>query len=78
MDQMNSDETEDMEGMEDMGSLDDIIGRIESYISDPKLVTPETLTQLRDELIEYRDAVEGEEEEVTPMQMREVMRGAKE
>lgn len=52
--------------------LDMVLSRIDSYIQDPKLVTPETLGELRDELLAIKEDVEGE----TPEQPVEGMAGA--
>ena len=56
MNQMNT-ETE---------GLDGIIGRVESYIQNPDMVTPETLEALLDELYQLRDSQGGEEVEGAP------------
>jgi len=41
--------------------IDSIISRVESYIADPKMVTSETLGGLRDELIDLKSVLDGEE-----------------
>ena len=41
--------------------FDSVISRIESYIQNPKLVTPETLAQLKEEVIGLKEGVEGED-----------------
>lgn len=52
---MNKGEGEGME--EDMGMknpLDEIIKKVDGYIANPKMVTPETLTEVRDSLVELK------------------------
>lgn len=44
--------------------LSSIIARVESYIDNPKAVTTETLSALRDELVDLRSYMEGGEEPV--------------
>ena len=55
------------EGMEG-GGIDEIIMRVESYIQNPQMVTPETLNQLKSELIDLKGVLEGEPEEEMPME----------
>lgn len=54
--------------MDNMGSknegnpLDSIVSRIDSYIKDPALVTPDTLTELKNEIVDLKDYFGGEQE----------------
>ena len=50
----------EMKEMEPMG-IDSIISRVVSYIENPKLVTPETLTELKEELEDLKGYMDGEE-----------------
>ena len=50
-------------GYEEGEGLDGIIARVESYIQNPKLVTPETLSVLKEDLIDLKSVVDGEDEE---------------
>lgn len=59
---------EDMEMAEDTKEyegtpLDGIIQRVQSYIDDPKKITPETLTELKEELEGLKDYMDGGEDE---------------
>lgn len=51
------------EEMEQTSPLDGLIGQIDSYIADPSLVTPETLTDLKNQLVDLKGAMEGDERE---------------
>ena len=60
--------------------LDEIISRVQSYIENPSLATPETLGELVADLVDLKSVVDGEE---TPEVMGEsdglagMMRGSK-
>ena len=43
--------------------IDDIISRVEGYVADPKMVTPETLADLLGELKDLKDYLDGGEAE---------------
>lgn len=51
--------------MEDMGGtpMDQIISRVDEYIANPKMVTPQTLQELRMELEDLKGIVDGEEQD---------------
>lgn len=49
------------ETMTDTTPLDEIISRVESYIKNPKLVTEETLTEVRDDLVDLKKIIDGED-----------------
>ena len=53
---------EEPEAGEELTPLDSIIQRVESYIENPRLATPETLTELRDELLDLKSVTDSEEE----------------
>lgn len=50
------------EEMEEGSPLDSIIARVASYKEDPKLVTPETLAELEEELMDLKSYMDGDEE----------------
>lgn len=52
-----------MEQPETTSPLDGLIGQVDSYISDPSLVTPETLNDLKNQLMDLKMAMEGDERE---------------
>ena len=53
-----------MKSEESGGSLiDQVISRVESYIQNPRMVTPETLNELKSELIDLKTEYEGESPE---------------
>lgn len=56
MQEMNTDQQSGQDDGSDgeVGGIDSIIQTVESYISNPKLVTPQTLESLRDELIDLK------------------------
>ena len=41
--------------------IDSIISRLEEYIADPKLATSETLTELKDQLVDLKSYLDGED-----------------
>jgi hypothetical protein len=52
---------------EDAGTpLDAIIGQVDAYIANPGSATPETLTQLKNDLMDLKAGIEGEEPEMGP------------
>ena len=56
------DTPESMQDTQDQQTpLDSIISRVDSYIQDPKLVTAQTLTDLKTELEDLKTYIEGEE-----------------
>jgi hypothetical protein len=55
------DKTEPSMESEQQSPLDEAISQVDSYIKDIKMVTPETLTDLRDKLMAIQADVEGEE-----------------
>ena len=63
---MHSQENNEMQEEADIGSetgmeyLDEAIAMLDEYIENPKLVTEETLTDLRDKLLEMKESMEGE------------------
>lgn len=48
---------------EETSGIDAIIRIVESYIEDPKLVTPETLSALKDDLVDLKSYLDGDGEE---------------
>jgi len=52
--------TETEESAEPIG-IDSIIARVDSYIADTKLVTPGTLAELKSELEDLKEYLDGEE-----------------
>lgn len=58
----NSMETESPE----MTPIDGIISRVDSYISNPSQVTPETLNELKNELVDLKTFLDGGEESPEP------------
>ena len=61
MEQETNTETEQSEG--EGSGIDSIISTVKSYIQDPKLVTPETLTSLKADLEDLKGYLDGEEPE---------------
>ena len=59
---MHNQENNEMPEETYMGHLDEAIFMLEEYIENPKLVTEETLTDLRDKLLEMKESMEGETE----------------
>ena len=53
--------------------LDSIISRVDSYIQDPKLVTPDTLMELKTELEDLKGYVENEPQEAEVPDMASTM-----
>lgn len=51
---------------EDKMGIDAIISRVESYVEDPDLVTPETLMELKEELMDLKGYMDGEDEMEEP------------
>ena len=45
-------------------SFDSVIDRVDSYVENPELVTPETLEELRNELLDLQRKYEGEDSTV--------------
>ena len=57
-------ETKNNEGQEpeqETTPLDSIIQRVESYKEDPKLVTPETMSELLEELVDLKSFTDGDD-----------------
>lgn len=50
------------EGQMDQSPIDQIISQVDSYISDPSKITPETLQSLKADLEDLRAGIEGEEQ----------------
>lgn len=48
--------------MEEMNPVDEIISTIDSYIKNPKLVTPETLSELKQQVLDIKMALDQEDE----------------
>lgn len=53
------------EGMEEPQGLDSVISRLNSYIEDIKQATPETLSELRDDLMDLKEFMDEGETEVS-------------
>lgn len=67
--QDKSQDTNEQEAPQEGGSpLDDLIAKIESYIKDPRLVTPETLTDVKSELMDLKSYMDGGETADEPTQ----------
>lgn len=49
-----------MDDQQQGSPIDDMIAQVDSYIKNPSMVTPETLNQLKQGLMDLRDGVEGE------------------
>lgn len=49
-----------MDDQQQGSPIDDMINQVDSYIKNPSMVTPETLMQLKQDLVDLRDGVEGE------------------
>jgi len=47
---------------ESPGGIDGIIATVASYIENPELVTPETLTALKEDLMDLKTVLDGDEE----------------
>lgn len=45
--------------------IDGVIARVDSYIQDPKLVTPQTLMDLKADLMDLKSVLEGDNQEPT-------------
>lgn len=69
MEQMTESEPMESEG------IDGIISRVDEYIQNPQMVTPETLTALKAELMDLKTVLDGEEApaESQPTAMSEMM-----
>lgn len=64
MNKMNSSEVTskmDDSNQQEGTPLDDLISRVDSYIKDPKLVTPETLMEMKSELEDLKSYMDQEE-----------------
>lgn len=48
---------------EEMTPIDEIISRVEEYIKNPKMVTSETLQALKDDLLDLKPMLDGDERE---------------
>ena len=59
MEQMQQDNSTDT--TDSTTPLDEIISRVDSYIADPKLVTTDTLTQLKNDLVDLKSVIDQEE-----------------
>ena len=59
MSQMPSEQGGEMEA----SPFDGLIAQVDSYISDPSLITPETLNDLKQQLVDLKMAVDGDERE---------------
>lgn len=68
------DEMMQSEPMEAQG-IDGVIARVEEYIQNPQMVTPETLMALKDELMDLKTVLDGEmaPEESQPTAISEMM-----
>lgn len=47
---------------EDKSPLDELVDQVQSYIDDPKLVTPETLEDLKTQLVDLKTVFDSDEE----------------
>ena len=47
----------------DQDGIDSIIARVDSYMKNPETVTPETLQELKDELVDLKSYLDGGEEQ---------------
>jgi len=54
--------TMETEAADEPQGIDGIIARVDSYIAKPEMITPETLTQLREELLDLKSILDPEEE----------------
>jgi len=58
---MNQTPTGTEEQESEGGGIDSIISTVDSYILDPKLITPQTLEQLKSDLMDLKSYLDGEE-----------------
>lgn len=58
---------------EDKSPLDEMIDQVQAYIDDPKLVTPETLKDLQNQLFDLKEVLDTDEdvEEDEPYRKRD-------
>lgn len=82
MDQTQNSKPEPMADDQGGSPIDAMISRVDAYIQNPKMVTPETLTELKTELEDLKGYVDGEEtpqaEGPSPVQgMMSQMKGGK-
>lgn len=57
-----STETSPVEPEQEVGGIDQIISQVDSYIQDPKMVTPATLMGLKESLMDLKGFLDGEEQ----------------
>lgn len=54
--------------------IDGVIAKVDSYLANPKMVTPETLMSLKEDLMDIKMLLDGEEEmEEEPTAMSEMV-----
>ena len=53
----------EQEEYSDGNGIDSIISKVEEYIANPKMVTPETLTELKEDLIDLKEFLDGDSSE---------------
>ena len=53
----------EQEGYSEGNGIDSIIQAVEEYIANPKMVTPETLTELKEDLIDLKEFLDGDSSE---------------
>ena len=56
----NQEETQESQG------IDSVIAKVESYIQDPKMVTPETLMDLKNDLMDLKDYMDNPDQGENP------------
>lgn len=61
-----------MESEQERTPLDAIIQRVESYIENPKLATKETLSELKDDLVDLKSYMDGDEENMDMEEEKEM------
>lgn len=61
---------------QDVSPIDGIISRVDSYMANPAQVTPETLGELKMELMDLKAFLDGGEQDESPMPQQGSMSGA--
>lgn len=57
----SSEEPQQDQGQEPGSPIDEIIARVDSYMKDPKMVTPETLMALKNDLMDLKSVLDGDD-----------------
>lgn len=74
---MNNQTNMETEEAPESQGIDGVIALVDSYIQDPKLVTPQTLMDLKTDLMDLKSVLDGEDQEpvdqVEPSAMTQLM-----